>query len=181
MRIFRESGHGRRSIATWSTATFLFTIAPGLTADPPRLLVLPIEMVDTSGEMPSGAKEHEDRLAALRWYLAHDLEANGLYAISDPAPISEAIDKARALQPLDKCHGCERDLARLVHADRVLVGEIHKVSSLIGGLRLNIIDVASGRNVFGRDLGFRGDTDEAWQHAVRFFVRDLEAVPAQQR
>jgi hypothetical protein len=36
--------------------------------------------------------------------------------------------------------------------------------------------------VFGRDLGFRGDSDEAWQqHAVRFFVRDVEAVPAQQR
>jgi hypothetical protein len=131
--------------------------------------------------MPSGATEHEDRLAALRRYLAHNLEAHGLYTISDPAPISEAVDKARALQPLDKCHGCERDLARLVHADRVLIGEIDKVSSLIGSLRLDIIDVASGRNVFGRDLGFRGDTDEAWQHAVRFFVRDLEAVPAQQR
>src|SRR5690349_5834415 len=117
MRIFREGGRGRRSVATWSAATFLFTIASGLAADPPSLLVLPIEMVDTSGEMPSGAKEHEDRLAALGWYLAHDLEAHGLYAISDPAPISEAVDKARALQPLDKCHGCERDLARLVHAD----------------------------------------------------------------
>jgi hypothetical protein len=30
-------------------------------------------------------------------------------------------------------------------------------------------------------LAFAAITDEAWQHAVRFFVRDLEAVPAQQR
>jgi hypothetical protein len=93
----------------------------------------------------------------LRWYLAHDLEADGLYAISDPAPISEAIRQGPSPAAARLCHGCERDLARLVHADRVLIGEIDKVSSLIGGLRLDIIDVASGRNVFGRDLGFRGD------------------------
>ena len=31
----------------------------------PALLILPLDMVDTSGETPSHAQEHEDRLVAL--------------------------------------------------------------------------------------------------------------------
>ena len=31
----------------------------------PELLILPLDMVDTSGETPSHAQEHEDRLVAL--------------------------------------------------------------------------------------------------------------------
>jgi hypothetical protein len=48
-------------------------------------------------------------------------------------------------------------------------------------LRLSIIDVTSGRTVFARVLGFRGDTDTAWDHAIQFFVRDLAASPPQAR
>ena len=92
----------------------------------PMLLVLPLEIVDTSGETPSRAKEHGDRLAALTHYLSKDLAAHGLYAVTDPTPIDAEINKARASQPLYQCHGCERDLARLVHADRVLIGEVDK-------------------------------------------------------
>ena len=42
-------------------------------------------------------------------------------------------------------------------------------------------NAATGERVLSRVLSFRGDTDEAWQHAARFFVRDLEATAAQQR
>jgi Protein of unknown function (DUF2380) len=114
-------------------------------------------------------------------YLSEQLGSRGLCAIIDPAPIGAEIDKARTVQLLDRCNGCERDPARLVHANRVLIGEIDKVSTLIGSLRLSIVDVATGQSVFARELGFRGDTDDAWQHAVRFFVRDLQETAVQQR
>jgi hypothetical protein len=169
----------RRSVAIWTVLTVLLSATRGRAADVPTLLVLPLEMVDTSDEPHS--KTHEDRLATLTGYLSQQLGASGLYAIIDPSPIGTAIEKARASQPLDNCNGCERDLARLVHADRVLIGEVRKVSTLIGSLRLSIVDVATGQSVFGRELGFRGDTDEAWQHAVRFFVRDLAETAPQQR
>jgi hypothetical protein len=63
----------------------------------------------------------------------------------------------------------------------VLIGKVDKVSTLIGSLDLSIVNVATGERVFSRVLSFRGDTDEAWQHAALFFVRDLEATGAQQR
>jgi hypothetical protein len=167
----------RRSVIA-TLAVVIAASAPmsGRTADLPTLLVLPLEMVDTSGETPSRASEHQDRLAALTHYLADELAARGLYATADAAPIGAAIDKARAGQPLDRCNGCERELARMVSADRVLIGELDKVSTLIGSLHLIIMDVPTGRAVVDRTLGFRGDTDDAWRHAVRFFVRDLAAI-----
>jgi hypothetical protein len=138
-------------------------------------------MADTSGEARPQSDTHADRLAALTRYLSRELAEDRLYTVVDPAPIAADISGIRATQAIDRCNGCERDLARLVHADRVLVGEIDKVSTLIGSLRLDIVDVATGRSVFSRDLGFRGDTDDAWQHAARFFVRDLKETPTQQR
>ena len=146
----------------------------------PALLILPLDMVDTSGETPSHAQKHEDRLVALAQYLSQALANDGSYAIIDPSPISGQINKARTVR-LSECNGCELDLARLVHADRVLIGKVDKVSTLIGSLDLSIVNVATGERVFSRVLSFRGDTDEAWQHAARFFVRDLEATTAQQR
>jgi hypothetical protein len=148
-------------------------------AEKPTLLILPFDMVDTSGETPSRAQEHEDRLHALASYLSETLNEEGAYTLVDPTPIHAEIDRMRNSQALSECHGCERDLARLVHSDRVLFGEINKVSTLIGSLHLSIINVATGELVFSRVLSFRGDTDKAWQHAARFFVRDLKTIPVQ--
>ncbi len=176
----RSTGRAsHRSAAIWTVVTVMLATTAGRTADMPTLVVLPLEMADTSGETRPGG--YEDRLAALTEYLSQQLGVHRLYTIIDPSPIGAEIDKARTIQPLDRCNGCERDLARLVHADRVLIGEVDKVSTLIGSLRVSIEDVATGRSIFGRNLGFRGDTDEAWQHAARFFVRDLEETAAQRR
>jgi uncharacterized protein DUF2380 len=167
-------------MAVMATAIVLIGVMSARGADMPALLILPLDMVDTSGETPSHAQEHEDRLVALAQYLSQALAHDGSYAIIDPRPISNQINKARTVR-LSECNGCELDLARLVHADRVLIGKVDKVSTLIGSLDLSIVNVATGERVFRRVLSFRGDTDEAWQHAVRFFVRDLEATTAQQR
>ena len=67
----------------------------------------------TFSETPSRAKEFEDRLTTLTLYLSRELGAHELYAVIDPVSIGSEIDKARATQALDRCNGCERDLARL--------------------------------------------------------------------
>lgn len=167
-------------MAVCAVSGSLFVAAPALAADRPTLLLLPLDIVDTSGETPSRSKEHEARLVTLTRYLSEALEADGDYFIVDSAPIRAEIDKASIVR-FAECNGCELDLARLVHADRVLVGEVNKVSTLIGSLHISIVNVVTGERVFSRVLGFRGDTDEAWHRAARFFVRDLAAVGPQQR
>ena len=59
------------------------------------------------------------------------------------------------------------------------MGRIDKISPLIGNLTLWISNVETGQVVFTRTVSFRGDTDDAWQHAVRFLIRDLATTTTQ--
>ena len=125
-RLTRRPRHRRpscKSMAIGTIASVLLAAISAPAAHKPTLLILPLDMVDTSGETPSHAQEHEYRLLALARYLSRALGEDG-YDIVDPAPIRATIDKARATQSLAECNGCERDLAKLVHADRVLIGGV---------------------------------------------------------
>jgi hypothetical protein len=53
----------------------------------PSLLVLNLELVDSSGEVADQREDHERRLAAVREILASELAARDVYAVVDPRPI----------------------------------------------------------------------------------------------
>ena len=63
--------------------------------------------------------------------------------------------------------------ARAAGAKLVLIGGVHKMSSLVQWAKIEIADEEQGRIVFDRLLTFRGDTDEAWQKAESFVARDV--------
>ncbi|MGH6918004.1 MAG: DUF3280 domain-containing protein [Geminicoccaceae bacterium] len=155
--------------------------APGLaqakSAEPPSLLVLNLELVDTSGEVTDQREEHERRLVAVREILASELAARQVYEVVDPGRIQAAIDATRERQYLHACNGCEIRFAREVDADRVLTGHVRKVSSLIMALWVDIKDAASGRQIVRKVLDFRGDNDKAWQRAALYLARELEQLP----
>ena len=168
--------------ALWLT---LVTMAPPGFAQEnaarPSLLVLNLELVDSSGEVTDQRADHERRLAAVREILATELAAREVYAVVDPAPIQAEIDATRARQYLHACNGCEIDLAREIGADRVLTGHVRKVSSLVMALWVDIKDAHSGRPVARKVLDFRGDTDQAWQRAALYLARALEQLPPDAR
>ena len=83
------------------------TVTRAYASSPPTLLVLRLDMVDTSGETPPRMAEHEQRL------------------------------KPRLRR------------------------------------------VPTGQIAFAGTVSFRDDTDEAWQHAMRFLIRDLGATVTQ--
>jgi Protein of unknown function (DUF2380) len=154
---------------------------PPAAAQPPSLLVLNLELVDSSGEMTDQREDHERRLAAVREILADELTARDVYAVVDPSEIQAEIDATRERQYLHACNGCELRFARDVDADRVLTGHVRKVSSLIMALWIDIKDADSGRPVLREVLDFRGDNDEAWQRAALYLVGQLEQLPPDQR
>jgi Protein of unknown function (DUF2380) len=145
--------------------------------EPPSLLVLNLELVDSSGEVTDQREDHERRLAAVRDILATELAGRDVYAVVDPAAIQAEIDATRERQYLHACNGCELRFARAAGADRVLTGHVRKVSSLIMALWIDIKDADTGRPVVRKVLDFRGDTDEAWQRAALYLVRELEQLP----
>ena len=109
-------------------------------AVPPSLLVLNLELVDSSGEVTDQRADHERRLAAVREILTSELAAREVYAVVDPGKIQAEIDATRERQYLHACNGCEVRFAREVGAERVLTGHVRKVSSLIMALWIDIKD-----------------------------------------
>ena len=150
-------------------------------ADPPSLLVLNLELVDSSGEVTDQREDHERRLAMVRETLASELAARDVYAVVDPTAIQAEIDATQERQYLHACNGCEIRFAREVDADRVLTGHVRKVSSLIMALWVDIKDANTGRPVVREVLDFRGDNDKAWQRAALYLARQLEQLPPEAR
>jgi Protein of unknown function (DUF2380) len=180
-RCSRALGRGHPS--RWSISMSLALVGVAVlsqqaaAAEPPSLLVLNLELVDSSGEVTDQREDHERRLAAVRQILASELAARDVYDVVDPAEIQPEIDATRAHQYLHACNGCEVRLAREVGAERVLTGHVRKVSSLVMALWIDIRDAKSGRPVVRKVLDFRGDTDEAWQRATLYLVNQLERLP----
>ena len=55
----------------------------------------------------------------------------------------------------------------------MLVGGLHKVSTLIGTIRVSLIDLDADKVICARSLSYRGDDSQAWSRAAEFTATDL--------
>jgi PQQ-dependent catabolism-associated CXXCW motif protein len=139
----------------------------------PRLVVLDLELTGDPGG-PEFEAEHAQRLTTMSARLRHDLEATGLYRILDNSAAQGLIDTLKSQQAyLHDCNGCDLDVGRSLHADQVLVAWVDRVSGLILSLTYEIHDVHTGQIAARKSFDFRGDNDNAWNHAIDYMVRDL--------
>ena len=84
------------------------------------------------------------------------------------------IDTLKSQQAyLHDCNGCDLDVGRSLHADLVLVAWVDRVSGLILSLTYEIHEVQTGQIAARKSFDFRGDNDNAWNHAIDYMVRDL--------
>ena len=140
----------------------------------PTLVVLDLEL---SGDLggPDFTAEHDARLKTESMRLRRDLEGTGLYRLLDNAPAQAAIDRLKAQQQyLHDCNGCDLDIGRQLHADLVLVAWVDRVSGLILTLTYELHDVKTSQITARKSYDFRGDTDNTWNHAIDYMVRDLK-------
>ena len=130
--------------------------------------VMPIKMLDTSGEVTDQSIAHGTRIDAIKKALERDLADR----YSKVVMIS-ARDVATAC-PVEDPH-CLLDIAVAAGADKALFVSVVKTSTLIMRMYVQIIDVPQKVVAQKRELNFRGDTDESWRRAERFLVRNLQA------
>jgi hypothetical protein len=135
-------------------------------AQPVALAVLDLDYVDTSGEPTDQTAVHQRRAADFVSALQRDLVANGQYRVVPMSCGSEPCEPVTNPAELQKA-------ARAAGARFVLLGGVHKMSTLVQWAKIQIADEEQGRVVFDRLLTFRGDTDEAWQKAESFVARDV--------
>ncbi len=124
---------------------------------------------DTSGEATDQTAAHRRRLQAFMAALRRDFAADGRFRLvpvaCGPAPC--AADDAELLRA-----------AADAGATILVIGGIHKQSTLIQWAKVDAIDIAADRVLLDRLFTFRGDNDEAWDRAEAFVFSEISAVPA---
>jgi hypothetical protein len=147
-------------------ASLLATVIPGH-AEPPALAVAALDYIDTSGEVRDQQADHAQRLKNFADALRSDLAANGTFrVVSLDCP---AAGCAASVTPPGELVAA----AGKAGAAYVLLGGIHKTSTLVQWAKVEILDVVQQKVVFDRLLTFRGDDDTSWQRAEAFVVRDI--------
>lgn len=144
------------------------------------IAVLAFDLIDDQQALAPATVEYE-RLTAIREQLQQALVAEGIYRVVDVAPAAAMIDGYRSRMELHACNGCELEIARALHADRVLVGWVQKVSNLILNINIRIEDPASGNVLLVRSVDLRGNTDETWRRGMAYLVRRVGEADASSR
>jgi len=151
------------------------TIAAGSDGGESRatLAVLDFDYVDTSGEARDQRSEHETRLENFMRALKSDLATRGKLRLVVPAcrPAPCSLAQSTASEVLKA--------AREAGADLLMMGTIHKMSTLVQWAKVEAVDTRTGRPVVDKLFTFRGDTDEAWARAETFITDEI--MTTQQR
>ncbi|WP_235045592.1 DUF2380 domain-containing protein [Methylophaga lonarensis] len=106
-------------------------------------------------------------------YLRQQLnQKTSLRVLSDEKSIA-AISKAESIFNLQQCNGCELELARQLETRFVVVPWLFRMSILVQTMYIEVRDAEQDKVITHIGRNFRGNTDDAWQHAVDSLIRDL--------
>jgi hypothetical protein len=157
------------------TLLILTGSAPLRAAEPPRLAVFDLEMIDNSldGQMYGTRADERDRLSRTGDQLRKELGESGKFQILDISPVNAAAHQSN----LQACGGCDVKLAQQLGADLEMTGTVQKVSNLILNINIYMRDVRTGRLVAAASVDMRGNTDESWSRATRYLIRERLLAP----
>src|ERR1041385_7912433 len=138
-------------------------------ASPVPIAVLDLVYLDTSGEPRDQTQEHAARIGRFSETLRSDLERSGKFRIvtaqCGTGPCSASGEPSELVAR-----------AREAGAKLLLIGGVHKQSTLIQWAKVQAVDVEAGRPVLDKLYTFRGDTDEAWERAEAFVAREVAGL-----
>ncbi len=154
-------------LARISAAAFIAVGWTGIAAAAPAAAIFPFEIFDTSGEAPQ--PDLTERLSMATRVLSEALKKTGRYSPVDLGPFGAEV---AATSPRYRCGNCFLPVARQAGAAFAIVPVVHKVSSLISSMDIWILDASNGADVAHLGGQIRGDTAEAYEHGVRFLVRN---------
>jgi len=118
-------------------------------ASPLSVSIDDFSYVDTSGEVIDQTAAHQRRLDALMRRLRADVAAEPRYRLVS------ATDEARIK----------------------VIGGVQKTSTLVQWAKVAVIDAGATRVLYERLYTFRGDNDEAWDHAAMFVSLHMDSAP----
>jgi hypothetical protein len=135
----------------------LFTPAKASAAE--KVAVADFDFVDSSGEVKDQTAAHAAWLKELHDVLMAALNHGGRF---------DAVGITCATPPCSADNltaDTLTDAGKKAGAAVMVFGGIHKISTLITFGRVAVVELASGRSLLDRAITFRGDDEDAWQHA----------------
>lgn len=162
-----------------STLSFVVCLlamsAAAARAEPPKLAVFDLEMIDTSlqGEVNGPRADEQARLLRTGDQVRKELAESGRFQVLDIAPVNAAAHGSN----LQACGGCDVKLAGELGADLAITGVVQKVSNLILNINLYLRDVHTGQLVAAASADMRGNTDESWSRATDYLIRNRLLAP----
>lgn len=158
------------------TLTFLLVPATAVLAAQ-KAIIFPFDLIDQQqqfeiGLMPKGIDpEEKRRLEIITAELTKLIKESGQYEVVDPTPIAAEIEEK---SPMQKCNGCEDDLAKKVGADVAFIGTVRKASDVLFTVSVYVRDVNKERVIKQGSSEIYGNTDAMWLRAARYvFERRL--------
>jgi hypothetical protein len=122
--------------------------------------------IDTSNEPTDQTAAHEKRLRAFMTALRDDVTADGRFELVPSSCASNCPTDGPALR--DRLRAASQAGTQIL-----IIGTVHKVSTLVQVAETAAIDATSQRVMFRKYFQFRGDNDEAWHRAERFVSEEV--------
>lgn len=136
-------------------------------AEPERVAILDFQFARGAPLPPTDADRA--RLTRTAETLRDLLRESGRYTIVSAEPVREAVAGTADLRA---CGGCAERFGRQLGVEAVLVGEVQKVSNLILNLNVYLKPLAEGAPEKAYSVDMRGDTDESFDRAIRYLVKN---------
>ena len=151
-------------LVLWPTLCFGQILEPGS-----KVAFLSIHYTDYSriGELGEPPLDEIMRIRKTEDYVREQFRERGFEILS----IEPLKDEMARISNIADCNGCEIRFGRQLGSDYVAAIEAFKVSNLVPSARFMIYDTESGEMVNRAVVDFRGNTDKAWQRAMRYMLR----------
>jgi uncharacterized protein DUF2380 len=128
--------------------------------------------LDTSGELADQVAAHKKRLQALNTAFRQDFAADRQYHLIPVSCGPRCVDDGSVPAALLRA-------VSGAGAKILVIGAVHKLSTLVQNAKVVAIDIEAKRVVLERLFTFRGDNDEAWQRAEAFMSREVREILAE--
>jgi hypothetical protein len=134
-------------------------------AAPAKLMVFDFYLDNTSMQPTTDAEKA--RLKRISKELRDELQKSGEYDVARGPDVQSA-----AVQSLGKCSDEQRAAAKKAGFAFVACPWVQKVSNLILNLNIFIENLKTGQAVKGGSVDIRGNTNDSWDHGVRYLVKE---------
>ena len=161
-------------------AALVVLLATGSACAAPSVVVLPLELVDSSleGEVYGRSEAQTARLAATTQDIRARLEQAPEYDLLPPEAGRQLYQRDRGRYAyLYRCVGCVLEIGQSAGADLILVGWVQKVSNLILNMSFRVYDTREPRLWRSGWISLRGNNDAMWRRAAEKLVERVLLAP----